>query len=363
MMTTPDSSSYPKSKKRRLSYRDDHRSTKVKYTFQHPKISKYAEKFAKKVRSVVEGDKPLLKFVGRATITLQQKTANLVEVPNIFDNGGGVVRFFEPAYFKMLESVALNGQSFPSNPIGHETAVNLLDATVPLTVRSSAAKFHFRNHSQLTTTVQMIMGKPKTISNQPFKNAMEDLVGNNFVSNTGSLLTSPLFRLGDTPFHDEKWDIEVVTMKFDPGEKAEYVLRGPFMYRIGANKLQDNKLISTTNGSDYKNALNPGCGVNVMFRVWTEQSLAYGTTGSNNSNTGNICSVISKGHGNDQTTYIGAVAVDVRVSTTLETPEGRPILEKPYVGYVDYTLALPTAGLKWTDVDDNAPQDKGQSDS
>jgi len=186
------------------------------------------------------------------------------------------------------------------------------------------------------------------------------------VISTYSAITDIFSVITDAPEVMAKYDIELVKVTFDPGERWDYKLKGPFAYQMHGDKHQ--KPSSAVGARIWEDCTMKGNGVRVFFRTRGDLALVTGTYDVDNINANRQTAAASGGPtfgtNINSATNFGAIAGTITryfklanndIDRTFGTGSNRAI-------YKNWLQAIPASPI-YTDVDMLAPQSRGELDN
>jgi len=210
------------------------------------------------------------------------------------DDNGKVLRFFTPVQFKTFEGVAWNSRPLDAATLDFTATVGAglnLPAYQKTFIKDSSVGFRFKNVSQHNTIVEMYIcyGNLDTNTLASLSHPIEEYVLANKSYYVGNASTMSVVSLGSNimsnPKFLEKWRTQRVTFKFEPGEGAYHVLKGPKNYVMdGGKHISLAQAASEETPALWLPPDTKGNGCYVFFRILNDISLISGTTGDTNAN-------------------------------------------------------------------------------
>lgn len=340
-MNTPDSSRKRKRTNRRLFGDKEH--SKATVTVQKriaPHVTSKADKrFEKKVLKVLKEPTATGKYVQTVTLPLYQLEYNLYSVfENDYGNGSSTgyaqLEFFTPRMFKDAEAVLFNQKvaTFNSWATVTQGANYNFPAQQSTKINSSSASFRFKNVSEHKTIVEMYIcrgkggGSASAASDWETGLKAQGRVTVNGISTADSvLIRNTHVQMSSLPNFEAIWKVEKIVMKFEPGEESYHNIQGPKGYMMdGSKKVTENSVFGST--PTWKASEEPGCGLQVFFRVLNNLSLVTSTTGTTvDGNSIAICHPPHKfanGTGTGANKEAGGIAVEITRHYNIEAPLG-----------------------------------------
>ena len=335
----------PKSNKRRRRSSVSH-SAAVHHVAKRqaaPKPTMAAKRFEKRVLKVLKEPSATGKYTQTVTQFLYQENYNLYSL--YFQDagntaGGGLcdLEFFSPRMFKDAEAVLFNGKvaTFNSWAVDvAEGAAHNFPAQQSTKINGSSATFRFKNVSEHKMIVEMYVCKGKGGGTHPLTDWEKCLLGSGkYVVNgvttapaPGSLIRGIHVHMDGLPNFDKIWNVEKVVMKFEPGEEAFHILKGPRGYVMkGSNKLTPN-VVAQGNDSPstpvWINPGEPGGGSYVFFRVLNNLGVVSSTSGSTiRGQYTSVCHPANSWGGSGQAVPVGGIALEVVRHYSIEAPMG-----------------------------------------
>jgi len=328
--------------------------------------SKAAKRFASKVLKVVEGEKVQGVYTSSYMITLSSKTKDLW---TMFEQGDQqqITSFFQPLQFKDAEAILFFNKSclntsFANVAIGWNNQTGNNDKLSTVRVIDSSVHFSFKSNSSMRMIVELyeIQGD-KNLSTVTVSQKWADVWAayaiNTFhlggAAGTG-VIQAPVptalhVSLGMVPQLLDDYKVKRTVFKFNPGEEAEYQIKGPKNYEMkSANKI-------TGIGTDWNNWTFPGSGIRVMFRVISDINMAFytgaapGTSTQNANLSNNAFNIGHYANTNDNVSGVGSVNCEVTMRYKIDQPEGTTAaglnFEPACVIYNDYATMTAGANL------------------
>ena len=329
----------PKSNKKR---KHQHSSAVVQVQHQRAgaKPSKADKRFEKKVLKVLKEPTATGKYTQVITQSLVQQAYNQYNVQtNDIGSGtnGGLSQFefFSPRQFKDAEAILFNNKTATWNSWATTTegANQNFPAQMTTKVNGSSATFRFKNVSQHKTIVEMYICHGKGGGTTPWADWETSIVASGKYTING-LTTAPAALNFTTSTHvhmdklepfDSYWKVEKVVMKFEPGEEAFHLMKGPGGYMMdGPKKLQENSAAPGGAAPSWKGPDEKGAGVLVFFRTLNNLTLVTSTTGSqsNGTNRTQICHPPHIFANGNAATAVGGVAMEITRHYNIEAPMG-----------------------------------------
>lgn len=336
------------------------------------RFARVKEHFKHRVEAALASDKPKGHYKTVKPVTLFSYASNAFSTISVDDWGIGLT-FFTPTIFKHAEAVLWNGKA--NGTVGNAYADTTIGAShnfpsnIITHVSNSSARFYFKNCSQHTLHMEMYIVKGKEekaatpvdffVAWNNAYTALEGDINNN--ADVNDIFTS----LHDVPQIMDSFDVEKIAVCFDPGERYEHLLKGPFNYDMDGSKKQ---LQSTAIGAPvWMDYTSKGCGTHVFFRIIADQGLVTGTTGTagqdnKNRGAGVLYGGPVFGQNANNTGALGGISCVVETDIHMTCPDN--VIDPVNNKFARYLLLqnLPTGVLTYTDVDYQNPANTGSTD-
>lgn len=251
--------------------------------------AKAYKSFSKKVRKIVNGDRPFGYHNITQFQTFPQVTTNQWTTYGGTDAGQNY-EFFQPAQFKDAEAVCFNNKTPVLNGYQNTTVgiAGNFDTNSKTFVSDSYVDYKFVNTSQFPTFVEMYICSAKkgnrtgvlaglAVNQHPLANwenlgNQVDLVGDSLAPTSLNSCAAQAVGM------NANWDYKLVKMKLEPAQVVTHRIQGPKNYTFDAStKLVPGQINGLTDPV-FTTFGNPGSGKVVFFRVITELALDSGGT-------------------------------------------------------------------------------------
>lgn len=339
-----------------------------------PKPTAAAKRFEKKVLKVLKEPTATGKYTQTVTTMLTQEVHNQYSL--FFQDSGNLaggsladLEFFTPRMFKDAEAVLFNGKTASFNSWGtvNEGAGFNFPAQQSTKINGSSATFRFKNFSEHKSIVEMYICRGKGGGSHPLTDWESCLTSSGKYTINGlntaptQLIRAPHVHMDALPSFDKIWNVQKVVMKFEPGEEAFHMLKGPRSYLMkGSSKLiptivaQGNPTPTTP---VYIGPNEPGGGVYVFFRVINNIGLITSTLGSTiRGNTVSVCHPANIFANGATATDVGGIAVEITRHYNVEAPMGVvvPLMD---THVVNNNYGTPGGSIRDQEKDADAPMD------
>jgi len=344
----------PNSRKRRRSSQVDHSvAERTAYRVKKSKRRETpaAKKFKKKVLKVLKEPSPTgiynhLTYVYIPIVNAGAATIVDTDMGDITQNNANrtVLEFFSPRQFKDAEAVCFNGKS-PQHAgwiYQNEAAGVNLPYNQITRVNNSSVAMHIKNFGVHHMILQIFKFTGKGGGSNRPRLDIEDAYGklSNFTL-TGFHRQTETFRnmgtsLSNLPeeFH-QKWEIEVTSYEFEPGEETWHFIKGPRSYNMNGSKKIET-VDAEKKATAWKGPNFPGSGCYVMFRAFADFALVSGgtepqTAGQQppkmivDSEAGTVQingAVVAWANEISSNTFSGGLGISIQRKYNMEMPEG-----------------------------------------
>ena len=199
------------------------------------------------------------------------------------DVNGNILEFFTPRKFKDAEACLFNGKTYDSLSYVDDTLASNGPHFRDVMIDYASVEFEMHNVTQQDTTLEMYIcyGKGKNGNALPW----EDL-NNALAQEKGTPLN--IDNVGYEPISVEgwldKWVVKKVCVKFEPGEKSSYHLKGPRGYALDPRQHMTVGVEPTSAAADWLQPHFEGNGCIVWFRMLNRLTLIATTDLTANTN-------------------------------------------------------------------------------
>lgn len=364
----------PSRKRIRMHVDDDEERAEVKK--RHPsgerKISKYEKRFKAEVLKAVRGEESRAHYREKRYVTMFQENIGQAKLFTVCDEGE-ILEFFTPGHFK--DKIEIMYGVKPITVEGHRTRTGeVFDVDLPMRISKSSVRFQFKNNSQRVAHVEMYICYAKDRANDYANLVFQQATTNWIDAPTGADRniqegygpSVPEWSVYDNPKVLMDYKTTMIKMRFDPGEKYTYLMKGPFGNVNLLDKVSPGFAASPT--TQLERSYKTGCGCNVFFRYFNEAAIGWdGTQPWLNENTDEQTQISNPPNNNNPslTKPFTGVQCEIISDYVVRPFEGQTeaegIRERNMFYYHHYSKPL-GASTSWADIDHAAPQSTGVAD-